>query len=143
MKISSLVLAGALSLTATVATASTILAPTDGDVNFIVDTSFVPSGYQLAVFDDSDAVVAGGVITSASNLDVNLIASPFYYGGIISFTNSGSWSASNGVDTLGLGSTSSFIVGFSTDGGSTWYADDENAAVAGPGEYGYPVLPCW
>jgi hypothetical protein len=128
MKISNLVLAGVLSLSATVATASTVLTPVDGNANFLVSDTFYNSGYQLAIFDDSAAVASGATI-GASGLDVKLdgpTVTPFatYYGGIIGFSSFPPYIATNGYgNTLALSGNSDFIVGLSTDGGSTWYAD--------------------
>jgi hypothetical protein len=118
-------------LMASNAMASTILAPVDGNANFLVSDSFYNSGYQLAVFDDSATVISGVITPSVTTgpLDVKLdgpTVTPFatYYGGIISFSSFPPYIATNGYgSTLTLGTTSDFMVGLSTDGGSTWYAD--------------------
>jgi hypothetical protein len=121
-----------------VATASTVLTPVDGNVNFIVDSSFVPNGYQLAIFDDSYSVNSG--VITGPGLNVSLATSPYYSGGIIGFSNFGApnpadWIATNGVgDTLTLSDSNKFIVGLgkTSNGVTTWYADDESAKIAGP-----------
>jgi hypothetical protein len=128
------------SLMASNAMASTILAPVDGNANFLVSQSFVETNhYQLAIFDDSATVTAAGVITTPG-LDVKLdgpthVFGYTYYAGIIGFTSFPPIYASNGNgETLNIGSTNHFMVGLGITDGSgatTWYADDGATPGAG------------
>ncbi len=139
MKVSKLLVAGVLSLSAGAASASTVMFPTDGDVNFYVDSAFIASGYSLAVFDDSEAVAAGSMIVSSTgSLDV-MFAGPFFggtYGGVIDFLGNvgpgGAYQASNQSTLFNFaGANDHFIVGLSADGGASWFADigsDQGAA---------------
>lgn len=135
MKVSKILIAGVLALSATAASASTVLFPTDGDVNFYVSSSFVTAGYSLAIFDDSEAVSPGGaIVSSTGSLDV-VMQGPFFtfagpaYGGIINFAGAvgpgGAYQASNDASTVFnfTGPNDNFIVGISTDNGASWYAD--------------------
>ena len=138
MKISKLLMAGALAFSATLANASTILYPTDGDVNFLIETG---SNVQLAIFNDSDAVAPGLEITGAG-LTVALAPGLIFDGGVIDFTGtngSGVYQASNQTDILNLDTANDdFIVGMSNDGGLTWYAD--TGFLAGPANSGILIF---
>ena len=129
MKISQLALAVTLSFSAALANASTILFPTDGDVNFFGPSNFIESGFSLAIFDDSEAVASGAQITSSTGmLVVNMTDGTFVDGGVIDFLGNvgvgGAYQASNQVVLFDfVGSNDDFIVGLSTDGGATWFAD--------------------
>lgn len=132
MKISNLVLAAALSLSASVASASTILFPTDGDVNFYVSSAFVdsPDLLRLAIFNDSEAVSPGGAIVSTTGL-LEIVFSTVgpITGGVIDFTGvnpvaPNNYQASNGITLFDFDAINdNFIVGISIDGGLNWYAD--------------------
>lgn len=123
MKIFSVVIASVLSLSATIASASTILSPTNADVNFFVSQAFGDAGYQLAVFDDNSSASSGAPITGANlvvPLTFNALAPTPNYSAFVNFTSN---SAYVGTDTLALSGNNNFILGISTDGGSTWAAD--------------------
>jgi len=77
MKIFNLVAAGTIALSATVANATSVFAPTDGDINFIFEGGAI-SGLTLAIFDDEADFAAG------PNLEVDVPELIFW----------------NGVDTL-------------------------------------------
>lgn len=92
--------------------AATIFAPTDGDVNFLFST--LSPGTMLAMFDDSDQAFAG------SNLAIPV---PEIIG-IAGPTGSGDFIATNeAAATLTLTGSDQFILGISTDGGSSWSGD--------------------
>jgi len=138
MKISELFIAAALSLSATVSTASTILSPTDGDVNFFVDAAFVdsPDLIRLAIFNDSEAVGPGGEIVSSTGwLEIVFATVGPFTGGVIDFTGvnpvaPNNYQASNGISLFDLDSINdNFIVGLSINGGLNWYADLGAASV--------------
>jgi len=115
-----------LGLSAASAQASTVLQPTDTNVNFFT----LDNSITLGVFDQLDT-------TFTTSLEVDMGPSVFGgLGGEVSFTpfpatSSGPYFASNGVSTtqLSLGATNEFIVAMSQDGGSTWVADNEALAV--------------
>jgi hypothetical protein len=95
------------------ASASTIFAPTDGDVNFI--TSTLSGGTLLAMFDDSDTSFSG------SNLGIPVPE-------IVSITagglNFGDYTAENEASaTLNLTGSDWFLLAISTDGGTSWSGD--------------------
>ena len=131
MKMIKFAAAGILSISSIAANASTILFPTDGDVNFFGANNFIESGLSLAIFDDTEAVAPGGqILTSTGLLTVNMSNGGLFDGGIIDFLgNSGPgtpYQASNQVNIFNFpvdGSADNFIVGLSTDGGATWFAD--------------------
>lgn len=105
--------------------AATIFAPTDGDVNFLLGDLL---GAQLAIFDDSDQTYAG------SSLDVLI-------GDVVGFSGpngSGDHVATNTTTagTMLLTGSSNFILGLSTDGGTSWMAD---SAVVALGANAYSV----
>jgi hypothetical protein len=101
------------------ASAATVFAPTDGDVNFL--TSSLSSGTILALFDDSDTSYLGGldVLTGAGagvpvTGDVVITA-----GG----AGPGDYTATSNSNTLNLTGSDWFLLAISTDGGSTWTGD--------------------
>ena len=92
--------------------AATVLVPSDGDVNFVVNQPFVETwDYSLAIFDEAAMTsIVAGEITNVSS--------------IINVTLTGPFSGLNGPTYQGLLSlTNNFIVGLSVDAGSTWLAD--------------------
>ena len=92
--------------------AATIFAPTDGDVNFLFST--LSPGTMLAMFDDSDQALAG------SNLAIPV---PEIVG-ILGPNGNGDFIATNeAAATLTLTGSDQFILGISTDGGSSWSGD--------------------
>lgn len=97
--------------------AATIFAPTDGDVNFLLGDLL---GAQLAMFDDSDQTYLGSSLLGSS-LDVQI-------GDVVGFSGpngSGDHVATNTTTagTMLLTGSSNFILGLSTDGGTSWMAD--------------------
>lgn len=128
MKVTKFIIAGALALSATLTQASTVLTPTNLDVNFYVEDV---AAFQLAIFNDDEAVVAGAQISgTASRLDVIITPSGTFLppGGLIQFTGfdlgAGAYQAKNGLVSLDLDAINDdFIVGISTDMGLTWFAD--------------------
>lgn len=129
MKITKLLIAGVLAFSATLTHASTILYPTDGDVNFFVENGTVGAGVQLAIFNDSEAVANGAQITTSTGLlTVTLVPVNFAEGGVIDFLGSvgtgGVFLATNQTSIFTLDAINdNFIVGISTDNGGTWFAD--------------------
>ena len=105
--------------------AATIFAPTDGDVNFLLGDLI---GAQLAIFDDEDQTYLG------SSLGVSI-------GDVVGFAGPnglGDHTATNTTTTLSMNLTgsSNFILGLSTDGGTSWMAD---ASVVGVGANAFIV----
>ena len=105
-------LTGIVLLGSGTANAATVFAPTDGDVNFLLST--LSFGTLLAMFDDSDQSYTG----SSLAITVPEIV------GIAGPTGSGDFIATNeSAATLTLSGSDQFILGISTDGGSTWSGD--------------------
>lgn len=129
MKMPKILISGVLLLSATMANASTILFPTDGDVNFYGNNTFIEDGLSLAIFNDSEAVTPGMQInTSTGLLTVAMTNGAFVDGGVIDFLGSvgtgGVYQASNQSTILNLDTINdNFIVGMSNDGGTTWWSD--------------------
>lgn len=102
------------------ANAATVFAPTDGDVNFILST--LNSGTMLAMFDDSDQLFLG------NNLDIPVPE-------IVGFTgpiSGGNWIATNeSTETLTLTNSPNFILGISTDSGTSWSGDTSLTPLGG------------
>lgn len=68
MKLKNLMLGTALTLSATAATATTTFLPTDGDINFVIETGSL-SGYTLAIFDEvADIGGATSLVVSSPEL---------------------------------------------------------------------------
>ncbi|MGB5475145.1 MAG: VPLPA-CTERM sorting domain-containing protein [Gammaproteobacteria bacterium] len=107
------------------ANAATVFAPTDGDVNFLLGDLL---GAQLAIFDDSDQSYVGLSLDVAIG-DVVGFAGPNGVGNHIA-TNTTT------TNTLLLTGSSNFILGLSTDGGTSWIAD---ASVVALGANAYSV----
>jgi len=111
MKISKILL-GLAFLASGTANAATVFAPTDGDVNFLNST--LSGGTLLAMFDDSDQTFIG------SRLAVPVPE-------IVGFTGpvgGDNFIATNeSADTLTLTGSDHFILGISTDGGTSWSGD--------------------
>ncbi len=118
MKISKILIAGFLALFATLANASTVFEPTDGDVNFIFPTL---GGYDLYIFDDSVSV---GSMTAATGLLVSVPEA-------ITFTSAPDATGSNG--TLSLSGDTKFVLGI-TDGVS-WMTDNGGYIDLGASSY--------
>ena len=143
-KITKLVAAGALTFSATLASASTILSPTDGDVNFLTSSSFIENNLSLAIFDDTEAVAGGSPIVSSTGiLEVTLHDGFLNDGGVIDFLGNvgtgGAYQASNQVDLYDFPidpSNDNFIVGLgiTTGAGTVWYAD--SGFIPGPANNG-------
>lgn len=143
-KTSKIAAAAALTLSATLANASTILSPTDGDVNFLTKSTFIESGLSLAIFDDSEAVTGGNpIVSSTGMLEVTMHDGLLNDGGVIDFLGNvgvgGAYQASNQIDLYNFpvdGSQDNFIVGLGvpTGGGTLWFAD--NTFVQGPANNG-------
>jgi len=99
--------------TASQINAATILVPSDGDVNFLVSQPFIETfDYTLAVFDEAAiaSINIDNEITDISSL--------------IDVTLTGPFQGINGPTYQGLlGLSDNFIVGLSTDDGTTWLAD--------------------
>jgi len=92
---------------------ASIFAPTDGDVNFILDT--FNTGTTLAMFDDSDVTYTTAL--NITPLPENVIITP---GGI----DFGDFTATNEASsTLNLTGNDWFRLAISTDGGTNWSGD--------------------
>jgi hypothetical protein len=136
-----LVAAASLALSVTAVNASTILSPTDGDVNFLTTNTFIEDGFLLAIFDDSASVAPDALISSTDFLQVVLINGLVNDGGLIDFLGpvgpGGAYQADNGIDPVfdfPLGpSNDNFIVGISADG-VNWFGD--TGFIPGPGNSG-------
>jgi hypothetical protein len=105
--------------------AATVFAPTDGDVNFLLGDLL---GAQLAIFDDEDQTYQG------SSLGV-VIGDVVGFAGPNGVGNHTATNTSTAASILLTGS-SNFILGLSTDGGTSWLAD---AAVVSLGANAYSV----
>jgi hypothetical protein len=114
MKIRNILLGLAL-LASGSANASTVFAPTDGNINFIADTFNV--GTELAMFDDSDVFYNSGTFLTITPLPENVAITS---GG----TAPGDFTAENEALTkLNLTGSNLFRLGISTDNGITWVGD--------------------
>lgn len=90
--------------------AATIFAPTDGDVNFLLDT--LPDSYVLAMFDDEDQTYTGTSIN---------IPLPSVVGISGPNTNGDYFATNDDGDTLTLTNSNRFILGLYN--GSDWLSD--------------------
>ena len=126
MKISSLLAGGVLLLSASFTNASTILEPTDNDVNFFIGDM----GYTIGLFDQADT-------TFTSNLNISMGSFPFapgLLGGVADIyqdSSSGLYVADNGITTLTLGTTNQFIIALSLNGVDGWISDIDGQAQTG------------
>ena len=112
MNLMKLLATGVLAVSATATQAATIFMPTDGDVNFLNST--LSDGTLLAMFDDSDQSYSGASL-AISVPEIVGIAGP---------TAGGDWTATNETPaTLTLTGSDHFILGISTDGGTSWSGD--------------------
>ena len=110
MKIRNILL-GAIFLASGAASASTVFEPTDGDVNFLFST--LGPATILAMFDDSDQTFAGTAL---------VIPLPSIVG--ITGPSGGNFLATNSLaQTLTLTGSDRFILGISTDSGTSWSGD--------------------
>ena len=143
MKIQNFLFGTALFVSASSASASTILAPSDGNVNFYVDPRVIEAGLFFAIFDDSEAVAGGTRITPGTGLLVNLEDGFLYDAGTIDFLGAsgagGAYQADNQSVTFDFPidpSNDSFIVGLGVPrpGGIVWIAD--SGFLAQPGGNG-------
>ena len=115
-----LLLAAACCMSAAV-NASTIFAPTDGDVNFLNSTIDFSSGTtQVAMFNVGDL----GGLDKAVVLEDGLLSS------LADFTAAGGGNTSvdvkdsgSSVDGMTLLGSDNFILGLTNDAGSSWFAD--------------------
>jgi hypothetical protein len=105
--------------------AATVFAPTDGDVNFLLGDLL---GAQLAIFDDEDQSYLG----SSLGVDIGDVV------GIAGPNGIGDHTATNTTTngTLTLTGSSNFILGLSTEGGTSWLPD---ATVVSLGANAYSV----
>ena len=123
MKIRNILL-GLAFLASGTANAATVFAPTDGDVNFLNST--LGGSTLLAVFDDADQGYGGGSLT-VTVPEIVGFTGPFSGGDYIATGTGG---------TLTLTGSDHFILGISTDGGSSWSAD---TSVISQGANSYTV----
>lgn len=122
MKIKNFLAAAFLCMSAFTAQASTVLIPTDGDVNIFIDIPFladIPDGSYIGLFDDADAAS----MSTASHLVIDSnqivgISGPFP-GDVYRAT-----SLSGVLDLSG----NAFVLGLFT--GGSWYADTGTADVS-------------
>lgn len=122
MKMKNLLAAACLCLSSFAAQASTVLIPTDGDVNIFIDIPFlasIPSGSYLGLFDASDA----GAMSTADHLviDSNQIV------GITGPFGTGDYKATSLTGEITLTDNNHFVLGLYT--GGSWYADDGIGSV--------------
>ena len=115
MNLMKLLATGVLAISATATHASTILMPTDGDVNFLFTP--LPDGVSLYMFDDDDNNNFGA---AGSNL---LVPVPSIVG--ISGPQSGDYLASNSNGNLTLTNSHSFVMAVwdANLNGGTWVGD--------------------
>ena len=119
------ILMGITLLASGTANASTILMPTDGDVNFLFTP--LPSGVSLYMFDDDD----NNSFAGASNL---LVPIPSIVG--VSGPQSGDYLASNLNGNLTLTNTSNFVMAVwdaNLNGGAGTWVGDANPVWYGNG----------
>jgi hypothetical protein len=96
------------------ANASTIFAPTDGTVNFLLG-NFTPNNTLLAMFDDSDISYTGSSLNIAYPEIVTITS-----GG----SNPGDYTAKNvALESLNLTGSDWFRLAISTDDGTSWSGD--------------------
>ena len=113
MKVSKLLLAGVLSLSANLVSASTILSATDGDVNFLFTP--LPAGVTLYMFNDDD----NNSFAAAGNS--LLVPIPSVVG--ISGPQSGDYLASNSGGNLTLTNAPDFVLAVYDTNISAWVGD--------------------
>ncbi len=121
IKVLKLLAACLLMLSAAATQASTVLAPTNEDVNFIVSDN----NYTIGIFDEADTAFQNNLNVNMGYLYTDYATRTDYYSGLISFSpwpeTTGPYTASNGTLNLDLGVTTNFIVALYD--GSKWIAD--------------------
>lgn len=124
MKMFKILTAGLLALAATAANSTTILAPTDGDVNFISFASNL-GGYDLYLFDDSDLSDAdkSAALLASSPEEALLVTIGAEVG--VAGPNSGAFTATNTAtgSTIFLTGSDAFLLALYDANTSTWIED--------------------
>jgi hypothetical protein len=114
MKVRNLLLGTALFVTASVANATTIWLPTDGDINFSLQTGALGS-YELRIFDEEAGIPSG---------DSLLVVTP----DLIYVNGSTSLHYNSDFSDTGLAYDGDFVLAVSNDGFATWTTGDANMA---------------
>ena len=118
-----------LSLVSASVNASTIFAPTDGDVNFLNSTITLDASTQVAIFNVGDL---GGTNNT-------IVLDNFYSASLAEFSVSGgnysvdskAGPSSPAFDTMTLLGTDNFILGLTKDSGANWVADIGYTSLGG------------
>lgn len=125
MKIYKLLIAGVLALSATVANSTTVLEPTDGDINFINYMSNL-GGFDLYMFDDSDMTDADkDAALAASGPDEALLIAPGEVVGVAGPNGGGDYTATNAntAQAIFLTGSDHFILALYDSANSAWIED--------------------
>ena len=109
MKIRNLGLGAALIASASVANATSVFYPTDGDINFIFEGPAL-AGVTLAIFDEEADFGVG------PNLEVD-VPELIFWDGVDTLSD---------IDTNSLTIDGDFVLAVSDDGGTTWTGGDIN-----------------
>lgn len=144
MKITKLLIAGVLALSATVANSTTILAPTDGDVNFPTLFSNIAAGLSLYMFDDSDLTDADKTAAlAASGPDEAMLITLGQVVGIAGPNGGGDYTATNAstAQAIFLTGSDQFILALYDVANTAWISDtgvsgDANTLYVNFGNYG-------
>ena len=119
------ILIGVAFLASGTANATTVFAPTDGDVNFILGL-FNPSDTILAMFDDSDQSFMGSQLVIDIPEEI-----------AIAVSGGGNFKATGNLGMLTLTGSDHFILAVSTDGGANWSG---NTGIVDVGANSYNVV---
>ena len=118
------------SLVSASANASTIFAPTDGDVNFLNSTiDFSGGTTQVAIFNVGDLGGTNNTIVLDDLYSASL--AEFSVSGGDYLVNSKAGPSDTIFDTMTLFGTDNFILGLTDDSGANWYADTGYTSLGG------------
>ncbi|MBT8120577.1 MAG: hypothetical protein KJN89_12770, partial [Gammaproteobacteria bacterium] len=118
-----------VSLVSASVNASTIFAPTDGDVNFLNSTITLDANTQVAIFNVGD--LGGTNHTVVLNDVYSASLAKFTFSGGNYSVDSKAGPSSPAFDTMTLLGTDNFILGLTKDSGINWAADTGYTSLGG------------